>query len=116
MARPFAIAAVSTIVGFAVLAVVNILPQRGQQHDRNDPQTLQELIFIYHGTCYHVHHFMFMLPLIGVLWTHKLGNEALYATSGFLLGASLEDLYWGDWFKIRNNCHLGTVERLPHDS
>jgi hypothetical protein len=91
--------------------VVNRLSQSGHS---GDPQTLQELIFINHGTCYHIHHYMFMLPLIGVIWLHKLGDDVLYAASGLLLGASLEDLLWGDWFKIRNNCHLDIVDQLPH--
>tara|TARA_B100000886_G_scaffold42064_2_gene25861 strand:+ start:565 stop:906 length:342 start_codon:yes stop_codon:yes gene_type:complete len=104
-----AIVVVSALVGFAVLLVLNWLPQRGSA---DDPSALQELIFIYGGTCYHIHHYLLFLPLIGLLWLHRLGDRALYAASGFLLGASLEDLLWGDWYKIRNNCHLDLVSKL----
>lgn len=108
-----ALAALSAVVGFVILVVVNLLPQRGKP---DDPHALQELIFFNHGTCYHIHHYMFMLPLIGVLWVHRLGDHVLYAASGLLLGASLEDLLWGDWLKIKNNCHLDIVDKLIHDT
>jgi len=105
-----ALVAASALVGFVVLLVLNWLPQRGKT---GDPSTLQELIFVYGGTCYHIHHYLLFLPLIGLLWLHRLGDRALYGASGFLLGASLEDLVWSDWYKIRNNCHLDIVSKLP---
>lgn len=102
----------ATILGFVVFLVFNWLPQRGRRAEVG-PDKVQELIFIYGGNCYHIHHYILFLPLIAFMWIHRLGDTFLYVASGFLLGASLEDLMWDDWYKVKNNCHLDVVKKLP---
>ena len=68
---------------------------------------LQELVLLAKGSCYHIHHWMFLLLFIGAILAGKfMHNDAIIAVVlGLFIGLSLEDLLFKDWYKIKNNCH-----------
>ena len=92
---------VGVIVGYIVLYFVNYRPF-ARQSGKKPP--LQALLFFNNNACYHIHHYMYMLPLAAALWSLKLGETVVGAMSGFLIGGSLEELMFGDWRDIKGHC------------
>lgn len=95
--------AAGIIVGLSVLVLVNYRPW-ARPANGQEP-ALQALLFFYGETCYHIHHYMYMLPLAAALWSLKPGEAVVSGLTGFLIGASLETfVFYDDWYKIVNNC------------
>lgn len=93
--------AAGVVIGFIVLVIVNYRP--GTRKDGERPP-LQALLYFGGGKCYHIHHFMFMLPFAAALWVHKLGETVVGGMTGLLIGGSLEDLLYPDRFMIEGHC------------
>lgn len=72
---------------------------------------VEELILLTHGVCYHVHHWMWctLLVLCVCFGRYVKPDIVVFGCVGFLIGLSLEDLLFKDWYEIRNNCHKGRV-------
>ena len=98
--------AAGVVIGFIVLVIVNYRPgARKSAHEKGEKPPLQALLFFSGGQCYHIHHFMYMLPFAAALWVHKLGETVAGGLTGLLIGGSLEDLLYGkDILKIKGHC------------
>ena len=74
--------------------------------------TLQELILITGGNCYHIHHYMICILIIASL---LMGNAlhkykfGLYCIIALFAGVAAEDLLYTDWMLIKNNCHKSQI-------
>jgi hypothetical protein len=69
--------------------------------------TLQELVLLMKGACFHIHHWMWaVLLVICILFGRYVTNGYItLGVVGFLIGLSLEDLLFKDWDVVTNNCH-----------
>lgn len=100
--------AAGIIVGLVVLVLVNYRPWARTANGQKP--ALQALLFFYGGNCYHIHHYMYMLPLAAALWSLNPGETVVDGLTGFLIGASLETfVFYDDWYKIVNNCQSEQV-------
>lgn len=81
--------------------------------DRSEGR-VEELILLTHDECYHIHHWMWMLAAVAfIMFGRCIHNQyVVYGCMGLLIGMSLEDLLFKDWYKIRDNCHSEKVIRL----
>jgi len=68
---------------------------------------LQELVLLMKGACFHIHHWMWSLLLVlCILFGRYVQNDHVtLGVIGFLIGLSLEDLLFKDWYIVTNNCH-----------
>jgi hypothetical protein len=68
---------------------------------------MQETIAIFSNHCFHIHHWIICLFIICVLLIgHYLkSTSTLYLIISFLIGVSIEDLMFKDFYKIKDNCH-----------
>ena len=67
---------------------------------------MQKLVFIYPPNCYHIHHYIALLLALMLFIGHKVKNtKILYAIIFLFVGLSLEDLMYGDFLKIKDDCH-----------
>ena len=96
-----------TSLGFITAYWTNYNADRGKNK-------VEELILLTHGSCYHIHHWMWIMALIACVFFGRCvqNRNLVYACVVFLVGMSLEDLLFKDWFEVRNNCHNKKVVRL----
>lgn len=89
----------SLLIGFTVAYFFNYKPN-------STGNELQELVLLMKGNCYHIHHFMFLGVIIfAILYGRFMKPVYIKITIAFLIGLSLEDLLYKDWYLIKNNCH-----------
>lgn len=96
---------VSALVGFAVFKFL------GADSDGGEPKVgFNLLLFRTEGNCDHIHHWMVFAALsVAVAAAVRASGgsfqyPAIVAYFGFALGASLEDLTYGDWYRIEQPC------------
>ena len=91
---------IALTIGFGISYFFNY---RGNRSGSN----LREMVLLTNKNCYHVHHFMFIgVMIISILFGKYLKNDAIiFSTIGLLIGVSMEDLLYKDWYVIKNNCH-----------
>lgn len=89
----------SIILGFLVAYHLNYRADRSESR-------VEALILFTHGTCYHIHHWMWIAGAIGCILMGRFVRNGLliYSLIGFMIGLALEDLLFKDWYKVRNNC------------
>ena len=89
---------IALIMGFTIAYVQNYLGNK---------KRMQELIFINPPDCYHIHHYITFLLLALMLFIgHKIKNtKFLFGIIFLFIGLSLEDLMYGDFLNIKDDCH-----------
>ena len=80
----------------------------------NSAYKLQELILIMNGECYHIHHFMSLSIIILSILLGKYikNNYIIFSIICLLIGSSLEDFLFKDWYLIKNYCHKDILEKI----
>lgn len=97
---------ISLIIGFTVAYFFNYKPNR-------TGYKLQELVLLMKGDCYHIHHFMFLgVIILAILYGRFMKPVYITITIAFLIGLSLEDLLFKDWYLIKNNCHKSKLMKF----
>ena len=90
--------------GFVIAYYVNY-----KQSNKN----LQELILIAKNNCFHIHHFItFSIIILSMLFGYYISGTYLFLVIAFMIGLSIEDLLFKDWYIIKNNCHKKQLLKL----
>lgn len=91
---------IAILVGFILAYFCNYKVVRGGYK-------LQELVLLFKGACYHIHHYISCsIIILAILFGRYIKNDnVLFIIIGLLVGCSLEDGLFKDWYLIKNNCH-----------
>jgi hypothetical protein len=96
----------AVVVGFAVGVRFNYVRNPESARTR-----LRELVLFVDDSCYHIHHSIVAMVFIAWIAFGRIVKdlETLYAVVGVLVGASLMDLLYPDWYLVKNHCHPAKI-------
>lgn len=97
----------SLILGFFITYKINYVKNPDTINTR-----LQEVVLFTNKACYHIHHWMWMIAIIISILIGRYVKDTIYIFDliAFLVGASLVDLLYGDWYIVKNNCHKKKIQ------
>lgn len=96
---------ISLLFGFILAYFVNY---------KKNKKNLQELILFINNNCYHIHHYIIysLFILFILLGRFVKNNYIIYFIIFFMIGLSIEDLLFDDWYIIKNNCNKNKLIKL----
>lgn len=104
--KPWIVFGIAAAISFAIGVKVNYVKNVNSANTR-----LQELVLFINNSCYHIHHSMWMLLIVGSIAFGRYVNNIflLYGVVGFLVGASSMDLLFPKWYVVKNLCHRSKI-------
>ena len=98
----------ATVTGFVGGARFNYVRNVGSVGTR-----LRELVLFANDSCYHIHHSIFAMVFVAwIAFGRFVKNAAVVcAVVGLLVGVSLTDLLYPDWYLVKNHCHPAKILR-----
>lgn len=94
---------------FSILISLLLVLLLGPKQDESPDIGFNLKIYYKNNTCFHIHHWMYMLLLIFIIVSSVLiskgsFNNSIFAILGILIGASLGNLKYSDWYQIKKPC------------
>ena len=99
----------SLIIGYYSTYIFNYIP------DPTNPRSrFQELVLFMDNECFHIHHYMWIMLTIAILYVGRYITKQIYFNMcvAFLIGCAIEGLMFKDWMLIKNDCHQEKIEKL----
>jgi len=99
---------ISLLFGFILAYFVNY------KKNKKNKKNLQELVLFINNNCYHIHHYITysLFILFILLGRFVKNNYIIYFIIFFMIGLSIEDLLFDDWYIIKNNCNKNKLIKL----
>ncbi len=97
---------IPSILGFIITYKFNYIQDADSKTAR-----LQELIYFTDNSCYHIHHYIWLIILIIllILARYVVSDNVFFMFVAFTMGCAAEGFLFNDWMLIKNNCHVNKI-------